>query len=86
MKVWIISYAGKDCIPELIDAQVKQPYPQLICKLDGKKFYVEFENRSDHYASLNGSAARVEIVSWNRSVRQKGMAVCKLVAADQTSA
>jgi len=77
IKVWTISYAGKVCMPELIDAQIKQPYPQLICMLDGKKFYVEFENRIDHYASLNGTEANVEIISWNRTIRQKGKAFCK---------
>jgi len=77
MKVWTISYADKDCSPILIDEQCKQPYPQLIFLLDGKKFYVEFANRSDHRMCTSGKHVNVEVISWNRSVRQKGIAIFK---------
>lgn len=77
MKIWNISYAGNECQPVLIDERHKQPYPQLIFIMDGKKFFVEFENRSDHRMCTSGKRVNIEVISWNRSVRQKGTAVFK---------
>jgi len=74
MKIWTISYADKVCQPELVSCEYKQPYPQLILNLDGKKFFVEFANRSDYWMSASGKHVPVEIISWNRTVRQKGVA------------
>ena len=76
-EIWIISYAEKECRQELVECKYKQPYPELTLHLDGKKFYVEFANRSDYWMSASGKHVHVEIVSWNRSVRQKGTAVFK---------
>jgi len=77
MKIWTISYDGKECHPSLVDEQCKQPYPQIIFLLDDTRFVVEFANRSDHRMCTSGKHVTVEVISWNRSVRHKGLAIFK---------
>ena len=79
VREWEVSYGGKSCQPVLVESSVKQNEPKLVFMLDDKKFFVEFQNRSDHMGASYGHAAEVTIISWNRSKRFPGIAVNKKV-------
>jgi hypothetical protein len=78
MRNWLISYDGKSCQPVLISAHEQQDTPTLKLTYNDKNFSVEFQNRSDYFASRHGAKAEVIIVSPGRKKLFRGTAVNKL--------
>lgn len=73
---WVITIAsGKSCQPEVIKEEVKQDTPKITFKHEGRIFYVEFQNRTDQFASNHGAVADVEVLNEDRTKRYKGIAV-----------
>lgn len=74
--MWLITIdSGKSCQPEVIKEEVKRDTPKITFKHEERIFYVEFQNRSDQFASANGAEADVEILNEDRSKRFKGVAI-----------
>ena len=78
MRTWLISYQGKACQPTLISTHEQQDTPTLKLSYNDKPFSVEFQNRSDYFASRHGTEADVIIVSVGRKKLIRGTAVNKL--------
>jgi hypothetical protein len=78
MRTWLISYDGKTCQPILITAHEQQDTPTLKLSYNDIPFSVEFQNRSDYFASRHGSIAEVIIVSAGRKKLIKGTAANEL--------
>jgi len=75
MRTWLISYGDKSCQPVLISADEQQDRPTIKVSYNDIPFSVEFQNRSDYFASRHGSIAEVIIASANRGKLTKGTAV-----------
>lgn len=78
MRSWLISYDGKYCHPVLIIANEQQDTPTLKLFYNDKNFSVEFQNRSDYFASRHGTEAQVIIASAGRKKLIRGTAVNEL--------
>jgi hypothetical protein len=78
MRTWLISYGSKACRPTLISAHEQQDTPTLRLSYNDKPFSVEFQNRSDYFASRHGTEADVIIVSAGRKKLIRGTAVNEL--------
>jgi hypothetical protein len=75
MRTWLISYNDKTCEPVLISAHEQQNTPTLNLSYNDIPFSVEFDNRSDYFASRGGTIAEVTVISASRKTRYKGTAV-----------
>ena len=78
MRTWQISYNDNSCEPLLISAHEQQDTPTLKLSYNDKSFSVEFQNRSDYFASRHGTEAEVIIVSAGRKKLIRGIAVNQL--------
>lgn len=79
MRTWLISYNGKTCQPVLISSHEQQDTPTIKLAYNDVPFSVEFQNRSDYFASRHGSIADVIIASAGRKKLYRGTAVKQLI-------
>lgn len=75
MEQWVISFYGRVCEPELIEARFKQDHPTLSFKHEDKDFSVEFENRSDYYSAAYHTEVKVKVINGQRTKYYEGTAV-----------
>jgi len=74
---WNVSFEGSNWFPEIIRAAVNQNTPTIYFSLKGKKFSIEFDNRSDLMASRHGHEVFVTMISNDRSKRLTATAINK---------